>query len=104
MFAIDLQRNQDCYTNEHEFVEDIGRNLLEKEKKIIARTWKTVAFSYGIRGYAGKYPSEPSVFVRLAESIGELSKGYIVVMQNGIFNLSKGIYSTGEFSCAKIVI
>jgi hypothetical protein len=86
--------------NEVEYLEDYGRNLKSDFTHILAERWQTAGHYYGISSFGGRSEHESRIFVALATAIAEACKGYVILMNDGIFDLHVGIYTPEKFRYA----
>jgi hypothetical protein len=83
--------------DELEYLEDYGRNLEPGEIETLAKRWRTARHYYGICSLGGRSQPEPKLFVTLATAIAYSCVGYVIVMNNDIFDLGVGVYTPEQF-------
>lgn len=87
--------------DEHIYLEDFGRNLTPLATRSLVERWHAAGCIYAVTSMGGRSLLEPKIFVALATAIAYISKGYVIVMDNGIFDVSIGIYSAEQFKRVK---
>lgn len=86
---------------ELDYLEDYGRNLELEEIEILAKRWRKADYYYGIETWGGRSKPEPRLFVALAAAIAYSCNGYVVVMNENIFDLGIGVYRPEQFQYAE---
>ncbi|HNT76539.1 MAG TPA: hypothetical protein PKH77_16120 [Anaerolineae bacterium] len=91
------------YPIERDYLEDYGRNLsLEVVEDLLDRC-RSAGHHYGIGSFAGRGPHEFQIMAALAVAIAEACQGYVVLMNDGIFDLATGIYAPEQFRQARLL-
>ena len=80
-----------------DYIGDFARNLLPEPKDAVRRAWELAGFLVTVTSYGGRERGELKLLVHLAACIAELTKGYVVVTDNGVFHLSVGVFAPKEF-------
>lgn len=91
----------DDFLDPGDYLEDYGRNLSKELILSISQRWEEIGFYYEITTMAGRSRYEAKLLVDLASTLGELSKGYVLVMNNGIFDVPVGAYEPAMFRKAE---
>jgi hypothetical protein len=86
---------------ESDYLEDYGCNLELKELQILAERWRVARHFYGVTSMGGRSKHEPRLFVALATAIAYTCAGYVIVMNNDIFDLGVGVYEPEKFQHAE---
>lgn len=94
--GITLMPNQGN-VDEVNYLEDYGRNLDPDFIRYLAEQWQAAGHYYGIESLAGRNKQEPLIFVALAAAIARACQGYIILMNDDIFDLDVGIYTPEQF-------
>jgi hypothetical protein len=82
---------------EFDYLNDYGSNLNAYEGEALAGRWKVARHFYEISSFGGRGNDESSLFIKLAAAIAYASLGYVVVTNNGFFDLGIGVYTPESF-------
>jgi hypothetical protein len=83
--------------DEHEYLEDYGRNLAPVVIQELANRWHKVGYYYELTSMMGRSKPEPELLIALTSAIADVCSGYIIVMNDDIFDLGVGIYTSEQF-------
>jgi len=79
------------------YFEDYGRNLTPETVEDLIDRCRSAGHHYEIGSFAGRGPHEFQIMAALAVAIAEACQGYVVLMNDGIFDLATGIYAPEQF-------
>lgn len=82
--------------NEHDYLEDYGRNLPIIIQNNLVSRWHIAGHYYEISTTIGRGKFEPQLFVALASAVAQSCEGYVIIM-NKSFDLDVGVYSPQDF-------
>lgn len=97
--SLAVERNEDVGANEHDVIDDFGRNLSQQERRALAATWHGAGLCYVLESTGGRHLHELPLFIAIATSIAHLCGGRIIISDSGIFSLGVGIYRPEQFCC-----
>jgi hypothetical protein len=86
---------------ELEYLEDYARNCEFQFIQSLAESWQKTGFYYEITTQGGRSKNEPTIFQFLAAAIAYISSGYVILMNNNIFDLDVGVYKPDDFKNAQ---
>lgn len=80
-----------------DYIDDFGRIALPEFKDSVRRIWESAGFLVTVTSGGGRAKGELQLMAHIASCIATLTKGYVVVTENGNFRQPMGIYSPDEF-------
>jgi len=86
----DQESQTDC-------IDDYARNLNVEARQLILSQWQKTGFQISTTSCGGRAKGEMELFAHIAICIAKLTRGWIVVQDNGVFRQPVGIYSGDEF-------
>jgi hypothetical protein len=91
-----IARNRDD-REDFGYISDFGRNLSPQVLESLYRRWKQAGFLVCLSSRAIRDQNDLTIMAFIAITIAQLTEGCVVVMDNGIFPVSVGVYSPEEF-------
>ena len=88
--------DEDDSDYEVDMIEEYGRNLKDQEISVIRNCWLKVKLTYRISSSANRDEQELLLQKQLAVALAELTKGYVIISEQGLFGLAIGIYTSEE--------
>lgn len=83
-----------------DYFNDYARNLQPEAKDSIYKRWEQAGYLTGVRSFGGRARGELKLMVVLATCLAELTSGYVVIQDNGVFSLPVGVYPPDELTSA----
>ena len=87
---------------EMDYVDDFARCRPLEFKESIRQIWKSSGFLITVTSGGGRAKGELQQMICIASCIAKLTKGYIVVSENGVFQQPVGIYTPDEFVSSNV--
>lgn len=81
-----------------DYLDDFARNLLPDRKDSVRRVWELAGYSLTVTSNGGRASGELKLLAHIAACLASLTKGYVVVMDNGVFCQSVGIFTSRELN------
>jgi len=87
---------EDDSNYEVDMIEEYGRNLKDPEFSDIRNSWSEVKLTYRVSSSANRTEKEVLLQKQLAVALADLTKGYIIIPEQGLFGMAIGIYTSTE--------